>query len=1318
MAEFLNFKIKPQDQTQLTMQDSIVPKNEDSRLMALLNYDIDHSVSEAEYDRITSLAAIICEMPISIITLLDEDTQWFKSKVGIDADGTSRDVAFCRYTIMDTVFFEVKNADADVRFSTNPLVVEAPGMKYYAGYPLLDPDGHALGSLCVIDKKPNELRPNQKEALRLLSLEVMELIKAKRLRAELLNFKKHFVFSNDLLCVVSAEGFFIKVNPAFEHLLGWKEADMLEKKFTDFVHPEDLSKTLKAVGRLKSGSSLTNFEHRFSTSSGKYRVIQWVTSPEPASNSLFATGRDVTLAKENEYKLLRRESYMRALFENSQGLLCTHDLEGNFSSVNKAGAAMLGYSQQELQQMSLFDIIPSQRHGDLELYLDHMAKSGSGTGEMHVQTKDGSFKTLIFNNVVESFPGQADYVLGNGLDATERLLMEEKLVQLTDLLQQTNQLAEVGGWQLDFGDKKLHWTEVTRQIHEVPEDFQPCLDQGINFYKEGESRSFIKRAIDECLSTGDGWNLELQIETFTGKEKWVKCIGKGVFEDGICKRLYGSFQDIDRRKKTEILAKRASGILSAFAEHAPAAVAMLDNDMNYIAVSNRWIEVYGLKEQVLIGTSYYDCFKFIGKARKERHQRILLGSVETKEQDVIHLPGRTEPVILKWEMRPWYESPEKIGGMVIFTQDITSSVKQAQELKEAKEIAEQASFAKSEFLSNMSHEIRTPLNGIIGFTDLVLKTELSEVQARYLKIVHQSSNDLLNIINDILDFSKIEAGKLELDIERCDVIELCSQATDIISFQVQQKGVELLLNIAPDVPRFIWADPVRLKQILYNLLSNAAKFTEAGEIELSVMVFDSQQNNSLIRFVVRDTGIGIEKEKQNKIFKAFEQEDSSTSKKYGGTGLGLAISRKLLEKMDSKMEVISDQGRGSEFSFEILTCTESEPKSACNNLSWVKDVLVVDDNDINRTILREMLSAKGISCHEARDGMEAIELLGSGARFDAMIIDYHMPVFNGIETVEQMREKFPTFMENFPILLLHSSSEDLKILNARRQATINCSISKPVKTADLYRSLAGLKNQVKETRARLLISQAYISEKPLKILVADDNPVNMLLAVTYIKEAFSNAEILQASNGLQALELARTQKPDVVLMDVQMPEMNGYDATLAIRRLDGMDLVPIIALTAGNVKNERERCIKAGMNDFVPKPVSEETLRVVLHNWLPIQQISKIASEIKDTPAEDHLDLSVLNRTVAGNQNLIDKILLMTKQQLEESKPLLNEAYTQKNITLTLALAHKLYGTASSAGLPKLSQLARSLEQAQDFQIISAVYEEIKVEIDVCLSLL
>lgn len=1300
------------------MQDLIVPKNEESRLRALQNYGIDYSLSEAEYDRITSLASIICEVPVAIITLIDEDKQWFKSKVGFNLDSISREDSFCLYTIMDSNFFEVRNTDLDIRFSNNPLVKDDPKVKYYAGYPLIDPAGHALGSLCIIDMKPNQLRDNQKEALRMLSLEVMELIKAKRLRAELLNFEKLFMFSNDLLCVSRLDGAFVKVNPAFETLLGWKEHEMLAKSFFDFVHPEDLTKLNDAYGELKLGKTITNFEHRFLTSPGNYKIIQWVISPEPGTDNVFATGRDVTLLKESESNLLKSESYLRALFENSQGLLCTHELGGNFISVNKAGAAMLGYSQQELQQMSLFDVIPPSKHEQLKLYLDQIAKSGSGTGEMYVQRKDGLLRTLVFNNVIESFSGEPDYVLGNGVDVTQRLLMEEELMQVTDLLKQTNQLAEVGGWQLDFEQDIMHWTSVTREIHDAPEEYIPDLSRAIEFYKPGKSRNLIQQAIDTCLSSGVGWNLELQIKTLSGREKWVKCIGKGVFEEGVCKTIYGSFQDIDNRKRTEILAKRSTAILAAFAEHAPAAVAMLDNDMNYIAVSNRWIEDFDLQNETLLATSYYDHFNFIGEVKKERHKRILSGAVETCEQDLIHLPGRSEPSFIKWEMRPWYESVDQIGGMLVFAQDMTSYVKQREEIQDAKESAEKASSAKSEFVSNMSHEIRTPLNGIIGFTDLLLKTELSNLQSQYLKIVNQSSNDLLGIISDILDFSKIEAGKLELDIERCDLTQLCSQAMDIISFQVQQKGVELLLSIAADVPRFIWADEIRLKQILYNLLSNASKFTETGEIELNVTVVEKFEDESSIRFSVRDTGIGINAEKLTKIFKAFEQEDSSTSKKYGGTGLGLAISNKLLEKMNSKMNLTSAPGVGSEFSYEIRTRTGSDDTSDVADLSWIKNILLVDDNDSNRIIIHEMLFAKGINCKQAKNGMEAIELLGSGFSFDAMILDYQMPIYNGIETVDRMRKNFPTLMENFPILLLHSSSEDLDVVNARKQSKIDCTLSKPVGAENLYRSLSGLRDQKKTTQVSSLTPPENISEKTLKILVADDNPINMLLTVTYIASAFPNAKVFQANDGLKALEFAQSENPDIILMDIQMPVMNGYDASIAIRQISGMAAIPIIALTAGNVKDEREVCLEAGMNDFVTKPVSEEALRNVLYNWLPLQDNPKVKTDLVSTPPEKHIDRNILGNVVKGNQQLLERILALTKQQLEQSKEQLKGCFEKKDLALISTLSHTLYGTASSAGLPKLSHLARCLEQAEDIDATAGFYKKTIQEIEICLSLL
>ncbi|MCX3264885.1 PAS domain S-box protein [Pedobacter agri] len=1300
------------------MPDHILPSNEKERLEALKSYNINALLSEAEYDRITALAALICEKPISLITLIDEQTQWFKSKTGLEIESTPREIAFCRYTITGTGIFEVCDADLDLRFNTNPLVTEGPKIKSYAGFPIIDNKGYALGTLCVIDTKPSTITDNQKEALRLLSIEVMELIKSRQAKIDLVNFEKLFVFSDDLLCVVDTDGIIKKANPAFERILEWNNQELIGTNLFDLVHPNDLLRTSQEMEKLKEGRSIVNFEHRLATPRYEYKTIQWMASPEPGAERIFASGRDVTLLKESESKLLKSQSYLKALFENSQGLLCTHDLRGNFISVNKAGAEILGYAQTELEKMSLFDVIPKERHELLEIYLSEILSAKHVKGEMHLKCKDGTGRTVFFNNVLEHFPGQEDYVLGNGLDVTERGVLEEKLLELSEMLEQTNQVARVGGWQFDILEKKLSWTSVTKEIHEAPEGYEPALETAINFYKDGHSRELVSRALEACISSGKGWDLELQIITMKGKEIWVRAIGKAVFEGGTCKRLYGSFQDIDNRKKNEIAASQASAILSAFAAHTPAAVAMLDKQMKYIAASNRWMEEYGLKDKQLIGSGYYEHFNFITEEGRERHKRILAGAVEHKEQDIFYPQGATEPEFLKWEMRPWYESEGKIGGMMIFTQNMTAYVYQNEELKKAKHTAEQANIAKSEFLSNMSHEIRTPLNGIIGFTDLALKTPLSPVQQQYLKIVHQSSSDLLNIINDILDFSKIEAGKLALDKERIDLFDLCKQSTDIISYQVQQKGVELLLNIDPDVSRFVWADPVRLKQILYNLLSNASKFTQKGEIELSIKLMEEEEGTSLIQFRVKDTGVGINTEKLDKIFEAFEQEDTSTSKKYGGTGLGLSISNKLLKMMNSEMNVTSRQGEGSEFYFELLLESESVGITMENDLSWLADVLIIDDNENNVIILKNMLAAIGINVYEASNGLEGLQLISSGAKFDAMIIDYHMPFLTGIETVDKMRENFPAFMQKLPILLLHSSADDANIMSACKNSKINCRLVKPIQSEELYTALSGLRECSYDHESQPKERQESIDQTAIKILVADDNPVNTLLAVTYIQNAFPNATVLEASNGREAFEVAIARNPELILMDIQMPEMNGYESTAAIRQVNGFESVPIIALTAGNVKDERERCIKAGMNDFVPKPVSETILREVLSNWLSLEPASQKMSTTDTENEQSHFDLTVLSSRLGGNTAALEKILAIAKRQLLECSNLLTVSFEENDLQELNRLGHKLYGTAVSAGLPNLALLARSIERSLNITEVSEWLGQIKEEIKLCISLM
>ncbi|RZK69924.1 MAG: response regulator, partial [Pedobacter sp.] len=690
---------------------------------------------------------------------------------------------------------------------------------------------------------------------------------------------------------------------------------------------------------------------------------------------------------------------------------------------------------------------------------------------------------------------------------------------------------------------------------------------------------------------------------------------------------------------------------------------------------------YELLGKDIIGKSYYEIFPFISDEGKTRHQRILKGAVEKSDEDLYIGPGEIKKYI-SWEMRPWFQSEGVIAGIMIFTQDITAAVNQRLELDKAKFTAEQASMAKSDFLSSMSHEIRTPLNGVIGFTDLVLKTQLSDTQLQYLSIVNQSANSLLGIINDILDFSKIEAGKLELDLEHCDIYEISGQAIDIITYQVQKKGLEMLLNLDSNLPRFIRTDSIRLKQIIVNLLGNAVKFTESGEVELKLEVLENKDDKCLIRFNVRDTGIGIKSDKIDKIFQAFTQEDASTTKKYGGTGLGLAITNKLLALMNSKLQLESATGKGSRFFFDIWVGSEHGEAKEWENISWIKKALIVDDNPNNRTILERMMHLKQICTVSARNGFEALQFLASGEKFDVVLMDYHMPYMDGLDTIRQIREIFNDSDTLLPIVLLFSSSDDEKVNRACEALKVNARLVKPVKMDDLYEVLSRLllKNKIKPALGSE--ETQHLTLKAIKILVADDNPVNMLLAKTIINRTAVNAIVIEAATGIDAINAFKQYDPDLILMDVQMPEMNGYDATVAIRKIEnGTRHTPIIALTAGNVMNERERCINAGMDDFVVKPIVENTIIQSLKKWLFNSDEESIFEQIEAIELA-HFDPAVLQAHFGADTALISEILTLTKTQLADSQTFLQEAFETKQLIAATNEAHKIYGTAVSAGFP------------------------------------
>lgn len=1442
------------------MKRDLLQKNENQRLEALKKYEILDSLSEDEFDRITEQASLICDVPISLISLIDDNRQWFKSKVGLSVSETSRDLAFCNHAIQGDEMLEVEDATKDERFINNELVTGEPKIRFYAGQPLVDPDGFALGTLCVIGQEPKKLTPKQIRLLQLLATQTMQLIIERRQKAELKNFENLFELSNDLICIAGTDGFFKKVNPAFEKVLGWDKSVLLTTSFFDLVHPDDLLKTQNEITRLSNGINTINFTHRFLTKNEQYKILQWVGTPEPLTGNLFAIARDVSEEKAKEKQLVLSEERARAFFENSQGFMCTHDLEGRFLSVNGAGAVILGYTPKEILSMSLFDIVPETTHGNIRAYLVRVAQTGHDKGQMITVTKQGDKRIWMYNNILELGMDGNTYVIGNAIDITERQLLENDLRKTKEVLEQTNKVARVGGWELDLQTKKIIWTSVTKEIHGVSPEFEPELVEGINFYKEGTSRDTISAAVNLALENGTPWDLELQIITSKGQEVWVRAIGAAEFENGTCKRIFGTFQDIDQTKRAELevqasrkllydvlhaasevsiiatdleglitvfnkgaekllgyssdemIGKQSPAIihyeeeviqraqelsqsfgfpingfrvfvhnaelngseqrewkyvrkdgslrtvslvvtairnldnqitgylgianditeqrvieqalivekarLDSFVQHAPAAVAMLDNDMRFIGVSNRWLEDYQLKGKNIIGKSHYEVFENIDDERKARHRRVLAGAIERKEEDRYRLKSEDEDQYVTWEMRPWNDFEGKIGGMMMFTQNITSIIRQREELKVAKQHAEEANVAKSEFLANMSHEIRTPLNGVIGFTDLVMKTALNQTQQQYINIINQSANALLSIINDILDFSKIEAGKLELDVEKCDLYELGCQATDIITYQVQTKGLEMLLNIPQDLPRFIYADSVRVKQVLVNLLGNAAKFTEKGEIELKIEKLSGSDNETTMRFAVRDTGIGIRQDKQQKIFEAFSQEDSSTTKKYGGTGLGLTISNKLLGLMGSKLELTSTLGHGSTFYF--LITFKSEPGEALQweNISQVKNALVVDDNENNRHIVSAMLSLRNIHTTEAANGFEALQLLAKENCYDVIIMDYNMPYMDGLETIRKIRQTFFRLGSEQPVILLHSSSDDGNIIKECDELDVANRLVKPLKMQDLYYALSRLNN--KEVKSSFPTdNENQPSPRTFQVLVVEDNAINMLLANTIVKNIAPYATLIEARNGIEALAFCKKQLPDIILMDVQMPEMNGYEATKAIREILGKQHVPIIALTAGNVKGERDKCLDAGMDDFLVKPIVESDIAGMFNKWFDFGQEKFDGKTELDNESAQHFNIKKLKSYLGNDSSVMKEALALVMRELRSSKLAIESSSKRKDIVELNSAGHRLYGTAISSGLPNLSVLANELEHLKEDDIstlpifLEKLYNEIATVQDI-----
>ncbi len=947
------------------------------------------------------------------------------------------------------------------------------------------------------------------------------------------------------------------------------------------------------------------------------KVATWTDDGKPLIMS--GTHQDVTQRKLAEERLRERETNFRTFFETIDDLVVVATPEGRILFANSAFWQKLGYKAEDFADMHLLDIHPPDRRAEAEEIFAAMLRGEREICPLPVQAKDG---TLI--------PVETRVWTGrwNGLDCIfgvcKDLSSEQEAKQRFERLFRNNPaLMALSGYPdrrfEDVNDAFLKTLGYARS-----EVIGKSADElGLFPFSEQQAAVAERLLADGCIT-----DMEMQVRGRDGE------IFDGLFSGEVIETQERRFFltvmiDITKRKRAESALYAAHEQTRALMESVQAGIILLRVEDRVIVEANpAAASIIGVPQKELVGRP---CTENFCPAEEGRCPVLDLGvDIDNAERSIRRADGSVVPV-LKTVARLDIQGREYLLESFVDISELKNAEKELRRAKEvaeslighfeqqtvyAKEMAAQAELAnvaKSEFLANMSHEIRTPMNGVIGMTGLLLDTDLDEEQRRYAEIVRGSGESLLGLINDILDFSKIEARKLDLETMDFDLASLLEDFAAAMALQCEDKGLELICHLDPGVPTLLCGDPGRLRQVLNNLVGNAVKFTHAGEVAVRVSPAEERENDVLLRFSVRDTGIGIPPDKLGLVFDKFTQVDASTTRQYGGTGLGLAISKQLAEMMGGEIGVESEEGNGSEFWFTARLCKQAAGARAAERvpaeLTGVR-ALIVDDNRSSRRSLSVRLASFGMRPSEAQDGPGALQELRraseEGDPFRLAVIDLKMPGMDGEELGRAIREDGRLAGTRMVIMT------SLRIRgDARRFERIGFAayVTKPIRQEELKTVLAlalaegdpaGRPKGAIVTRHTAGELRNRFGGRKGRILLAEDNITNQQVALGILKKLGFRADV--AANGSEALKALETVPYDLVLMDVQMPVMSGLEAAARVREFPSgasNRRVPIVALTARTVQGDRKKFLLAGMDDYLPKPVTPQSLADVLAKWLP-----------------------------------------------------------------------------------------------------------------------